>query len=139
ASAPRFLAVSSLTPPRGGASRLPHGDLPLHARELARAKAAANSRAGLHAGKASSAAQGGATVSSYPNVSPSFDGDYETGLTPPDTTGAIGPDRYIETINTQYAIYNRSGSLLNGGTLGDLTGIPGGLFGYSLSDPQVMW
>jgi hypothetical protein len=139
ASAPRFLAVSALTPPRGGASRLPHGYLPLHAREFARAKAAANSRAGLHGGNASSAAQGGATVSSYPNVSPSFDGDYETGLTPPDTTGAIGADRYIETINTQYAIYNRSGSLVHGGTLSDLTGIPTGFFGYALSDPQIMW
>jgi len=140
ASAPRLVAASALSPPRGGASRLPHGYLPLHARDFARAKAAANSRAGLLAGRAgSSAPQGGATVSSYPNVSPSFDGDYETGLTPPDTTGAIGPDRYIETINTQYAIYNRTGSLVNGGNLSDLTGIPTGFFGYGLSDPQIMW
>jgi hypothetical protein len=62
-----------------------------------------------------------------------------TGATPPDTTGSIGPDRYIETVNTQYAIYSRSGSLLNSGSLSALTGIPGGLFGYSLSDPQLMW
>jgi hypothetical protein len=139
ATSVRLAPVSSLTPPRGGASRAPHGYLPLHAAELARAKAAANSRAGLNGGGPSAAAQGGATVSSYANVSPSFDGDYETGLTPPDTTGAIGPDRYIETINTQYAIYNRSGTLINGGSLGDLTGIPTGLFGYALSDPQIMW
>jgi hypothetical protein len=139
AGTPQLLSVHSLTPPRGGASRAPHGYLPLHARELARAKAAANSRAGLHAGGPATAAQGGATVMSYPNVVPSFDGDYETGLTPPDTTGAIGSDRYIETINTQYAIYNRSGALINGGNLSDLTGIPTGLFGYALSDPQIMW
>jgi hypothetical protein len=138
AGTPRLLSVHSLTPPRGAASRAPRGWLPLHAGEFARAKAAANSRAGLH-GNASAAAQGGATVTPYPNVSPSFDGDYETGLTPPDTTGAIGPDRYIETINTQFAIYNRSGSLIDGGTLGDMTGIPTGLFGYALSDPQIMW
>lgn len=139
AGSPRFLSVHSLTPPRGGASRAPHGYLPLHAREFARAKAAANSRAGLHASTGTSAAQGGATVTSYPNVSPSFDGNYETGLTPPDTTGAIGPDRYVEMINTQFSIYNRSGALINGGDLADLTGIPTGLFGYALSDPQVMW
>ncbi len=139
AGTPQLLSVHSLTPPRGGASRAPHGYLPLHAQEFARAKAAANSRAGLHANGAASAAQGGATVTSYPNVSPSFDGNYETGLTPPDTTGAIGPDRYIEMINTQFAIYNRSGALVNGGDLADLTGIPTGLFGYALSDPQVMW
>ena len=90
AGTPKLLSVHALTPPRGGASRAPHGWLPLHAAEFARAKAAANSRAGLHANAATSAAQGGATVTSYPNVSPSFDGDYETGLTPPDTTGTIG-------------------------------------------------
>ena len=135
-----FLRTSELNPPRGGASRAPHGYLPLDAEALARAKAAANSRAGLHVQSATpSVAAGGPTVSAYPNVSPSFDADYETGLTPPDTTGAIGPDRYIETVNTQYAIYNRSGALINGGTLDALTNIPTGLFGYALSDPQIMW
>ena len=78
-------------------------------------------------------------VSTYANVSPSFNGTYWTGGTPPDTTGAIGPDRYIETVNTQYAIYSRAGSLVNSGSLSSLTGISGGLFGYSLSDPQMMW
>ncbi len=139
-SSPTFVRAAALTPPRGGASRAPHGYLPLHAREFARMKAAANARAGLARGRTGAgAAVGGPAVSSYPNVSPSFDGDYETGLTPPDTTGAIGPDRYIETINTQYAIYSRTGSLMNGGTLSSLTGIPTGLFGYALSDPQMMW
>jgi len=135
-----FLTTGELHAPKGGASRAPHGYMPLNARALAQAKAAANRRAGLHAGNATpSVANGGANVSSYPNVSPSFDADFETGLTPPDTTGAIGPDRYIEIINTQFAIYNRSGSLMNGGTLSALTNIPTGLFGYALSDPQMMW
>jgi hypothetical protein len=135
-----FLTTGELHAPKGGASRAPHGYMPLNARALAQAKAAANRRAGLHSGNATpSVVNGGPNVSSYPNVSPSFDADFETGLTPPDTTGAIGPDRYIETINTQYAIYNRSGSLINGGTLAALTGIPTGMFGYALSDPQMMW
>jgi hypothetical protein len=139
-SALGFVSAGALVPPRGGASRAPHGYLALHAREYARAKAAANSRAGLSRSAPSAAASGtDPAVSSYPNISPSFNGDFETGLTPPDTTGAVGPDRYIETINTQYAIYNRSGALLNGGDLSSLTGIPTGLFGYSLSDPQMMW
>jgi hypothetical protein len=135
-----FLRASELSPPRGGASRAPHGYVPLHADALAQAKAAANSRAGLHAGTATpSVGAGGPTVTSYPNVSPSFDADYETGLTPPDTTGAIGPDRYIEVVNTQFAIYDRTGSLMGGGTLSALTNVPTGLFGYALSDPQMMW
>jgi hypothetical protein len=78
-------------------------------------------------------------VTPYSNVSPSFNATYYTGATPPDTTGAIGPDRYIETVNTQYAIYSRFGSLINSGSLSALTGISTGFFGYSLSDPQMMW
>jgi hypothetical protein len=110
----------------------------LHAQEFARAKAAANARSG--GGGTSGRGGGGAPiVSSYSNVSPSFNGIYQTGQTPPDTTGAIGPDRYIETINTEYGIYNRAGSLLNSGSLSSLTGVSGGLFGYSLSDPQMIW
>jgi len=132
--------ASDLKPTRGGGSRAPYGYLPLHAADYGRAKAAANARAGLNGhGPGGAVVSGGPVVSSYPNVSPSFDGNFETGGTPPDTTGAIGPDRYIEAINTEYAIYSRSGSLLNSGTLDALTGITTGPFGYALSDPQMMW
>jgi hypothetical protein len=31
-----------------------------------------------------------------------------TGVTPPDTTGAIGPNDYVEFVNSQVAVYNRS-------------------------------
>jgi hypothetical protein len=130
--------ASDLKPTRGGGTSMGHGYLALHAREYARAKAAANRRAGV-AGGSAQAASTTPLVTAYPNVSPSFAGTYQSGLTPPDTTGAIGPDRYIETVNTSYAIYNRSGSQLNSGSLSALTGISGGFFGYSLSDPQMMW
>jgi hypothetical protein len=116
--------------------------VPLHAREYALAKAAANAKAGVGNGrppKPKPGGSGGPTIFNPPNVAPSFDGTFESGVTPPDTTGAIGPDRYIETVNTKYAIYSRTGSLISGGSLSALTGISGGLFGYSLSDPQMMW
>jgi hypothetical protein len=133
-----IVSAGSLIAPPGGGRQAALGALPLHAQDYARAKAAANARAGVHS--SSSTAQAGApAVSSYPNVSPSFNGDYDTGGTPPDTTGAVGPDRYIEGINTRYAIYTRTGSLINSGTLSALTGISTGLFGYALSDPQIMW
>lgn len=40
-------------------------------------------------------------------------GDYGT---PSDQTGAVGPDRYFEFVNSGYAIYTRSGTLLGEGT-----------------------
>jgi hypothetical protein len=133
-----LLQASSLKPGRAGKLHLP-GYLPLHKAAYAEAKAAANKRAHLGQTGTGSAAVGGATVNTFPNVSPSFDGFFDTGGTPPDTTGSIGPDRYIEIINTDYAIYDRTGSLLNSGGLDALTGIPTGFFGYALTDPQMMW
>ena len=127
-----------LKPTHGGGTSMGHGYVPLHARAYAKAKAAANRRAGV-GGPAAQAASTSPVVTAYPNVSPSFSGTYQSGLTPPDTTGAIGPDRYIETVNTSYAIYDRAGSQLNSGSLSALTNINGGFFGYSLSDPQMMW
>ena len=135
---PVLLQVGSLKPGRAGKLRLP-GYLPLHKDAYAQAKAAANRRAHVGVRSSAAAVAGGPTVSSYTNVSPSFDGIFDTAGTPPDTTGAIGPDRYIETVNTQYAIFNRNGTLLNSGGLDALTGVPTGLFGYALSDPQMMW
>lgn len=133
--------ASKLRQSNGGPPAAPLGFLPLHPREFALAKAAANARAGLgvNARKPPHGGGGGPTVTSYANVTPSFNATYQTQLTPPDTTGAIGRDRYIETVNTKYAIYGRSGSQINSGSLSNLTGITTGLFGYSLSDPQMMW
>ena len=133
--------ASALRPSHGGPPAAPLGFLPLHPRDFALAKAAANNRAGLGVNNAKprGGGGGGPTVTGYANVTPSFNGTYQTGLTPPDTTGAIGPDRYIETVNTKYAIYGRTGSQINSGTLSSLTGISTGLFGYSLSDPQMLF
>jgi hypothetical protein len=135
-----FAAAQDLAPSHGGPGGSPQGYIPLHRAEFTAAKAGANAKA--RGGKPPGGGGGGgtgATVLTYGNVSPSFNGISQSGLTPPDTTGAAGPDRYIETINTSYAIYSKAGSLLNNGSLSSLTGITGGIFGYSLSDPQMMW
>jgi hypothetical protein len=131
-----FAAAQDLAPSKGGPAGSPRGYLPLHAAEFTAAKARANAKG--NGGKPGGGGSG-ATVTSYANVSPSFSGIYQAGGTPPDTTGAAGPDRYIEAINTSYAIYGKTGSLVNSGPLSALTGITGGIFGYSLSDPQMMW
>jgi hypothetical protein len=138
-----FLAAQDLAPSKGGPAGSPRGYLPLNVDGFTAAKARANAKAPGGGrgggGKPGGGGGSGATVTSYANISPSFNGIYQTGGTPPDTTGAAGPDRYIEAINTSYAIYGTTGSLINSGSLSSLTGISGGIFGYSLSDPQMMW
>jgi hypothetical protein len=70
-----------------------------------------------------------------PATGPSWSGVAENDLAPSDSTGAIGPNSYIEMINTQIAIYNRSGALIASAGTEALTGTAHS----SLSDPQVMW
>lgn len=133
-----FLTAQDLAPSRGGPAGSPRSYVPLNIDGFTAAKARANAKA--PGGGASRPTGGsGATVTSYANVSPSFSGIYQSGGTPPDTTGAAGPDRYVEAINTSYAIYGTTGTLINSGSLASLTGISGGIFGYSLSDPQMVW
>jgi len=47
----------------------------------------------------------------------SFDGIPGTGVAPPDTVGDIGPNHYIQMVNTAFAIYDRQGTLLAGPSL----------------------
>jgi hypothetical protein len=63
--------------------------------------------------------------------------DENAGLTPPDSTGAIGPTRYVEMVNQLVAVYDRSNlSLLSRTDLGSFVGAPAGV---NTSDPQIQW
>jgi hypothetical protein len=95
----------------------------------AQMKAAADARAG-NTGAAPPPANG-----SSPIAGPSWEGVHNGGITPPDSTGAIGTYSYIEFVNLNYAIYSRTGALLDIGTAQNLTGISNGC----LSDPQMVW
>lgn len=56
--------------------------------------------------------------------------------TPPDPTGAAGPDHYVQAVNSYYKIYTKTGAYVTGGgpyTLGSL------LFGSNSGDPIVMY
>jgi hypothetical protein len=56
--------------------------------------------------------------------------------TPPDTTGSIGPNNYVEIVNNLVRVYDRSLSRISDADLGTFTGTPAGL---STSDPQMQW
>src|SRR5438552_1193212 len=76
-----------------------------------------------------------AASTSGPTIGVSWNGQSEADLAPPDPTGAIGPNSYIELINLRYGIYGRDASVVEEGDLGALTLFPVG----ELSDPQIVW
>jgi hypothetical protein len=109
-----------------------HGYLPaVSPARYAGLKAQAAVAAGQQAGASTAPAARLAT----PVAGPSAKGLANTAVAPSDSTGAIGPNSYIEMINLNIGIYNRSLGLITSATLGTLTGQPNG----NLSDPQVIW
>jgi hypothetical protein len=65
----------------------------------------------------------------------SWQGIDDPGHSPTDSTGAIGPSRYIELVNSKVAFYDRTNDTpLSVGTLAALTGDVGNLF-----DPYMIW
>lgn len=46
----------------------------------------------------------------------SFDGIPATGSLPPDTVGDVGPNHYIQMVNTAFVIYDKQGNVLAGPT-----------------------
>jgi len=62
-----------------------------------------------------------------------FNGQVGDG-TPPDPTGAAGPNHYVQAVNSYYKVYNKTGTTAAGPfTLGSL------LFGSNNGDPIVMY
>src|SRR4051812_32864927 len=57
--------------------------------------------------------------------------------TPPDTTGAIGPTRYVEFVNSKVAVYDRA-NLNTRLSIADLDTFVGHS-GDSVFDPQIEW
>jgi hypothetical protein len=75
-----------------------------------------------------------ASFGTTPVAGPSWQGLDEDDLAPPDPNGSIGPNSYIQTINLQLGIYNRTGGLIASTPFSTLTGATD-----ELSDPQVVF
>lgn len=107
-----------------------HGYLPL--RGVATLEAAKAHAAAMVAKNQSAA--GHSPVSRLaPTVGPSWQGTSQSNLTPPDGNGAIGPNSYVETVNTRMAIYSRTGTQIANADFSALTGNTSG------SDPMALW
>ncbi len=68
-------------------------------------------------------------------IEQNFVGAEDTGLTPPDPTGAAGPNHYVHSVNSIVNIFDKTGNLLAGPTaLGTFLGI-----GTNSGDPIVLY
>jgi Fibronectin type III domain len=95
----------------------------------------------LSAAAHASVGQRSPLTQSQPPLAGLFNGLNKPGLndpnvTPPDTTGAIGPNHYVEAVNQQVGAYDRNLNLLSQTDMGSFTGAsPLDL----VSDPQMQW
>ena len=69
-----------------------------------------------------------------------FDGIGATGFSPSDANMAIGPNHIVETVNIQFAIYDKTGAVVKNPTnIKNLFTPLGGLCNASLGDPVVLY
>jgi hypothetical protein len=69
-----------------------------------------------------------------------FDGISSPGYAPSDSNMAIGPNHIVETVNVQFAVYNKSGTLLAGPTNIQTIFAPlGGVCTNTYGDPVMLY
>lgn len=102
-SMPALHNIRPVPPPIAGVRELPRKTLP--------------GRVGSAApgGPIDTVVQANAPVGLSGSVGQGFDGvPNVNGVLPPDPTGAIGPNHYVQAVNLSFAIYNRTGTVLYG-------------------------
>jgi hypothetical protein len=58
-----------------------------------------------------------ATATNFDGVGNGFtgpNGTFTVAAAPPDTNGAVGPNNYVQLVNTDFAIFNKAGTVLKG-------------------------
>src|SRR5256712_4119558 len=86
----------------------PHREIPGHSHGGASAAQPAS---------AAAVAAAPALLNSFAGVGNGFsgpNGSFSVNSAPPDTNGAVGPNHYVETVNTSFAIFNKSGAPIYG-------------------------
>lgn len=110
------------------------GPLPRDASAYATQKAQANSRAHVQQPTAPAPSASSGTTSS---VLQSWQGINDVNYSPSDSTSAVGAARFVEFVNSEFAIYDHSSTTpMATGTLNSLSGAP---TSNSVFDPQIMW
>ena len=94
----------------------------------------------LHAAAVASRGERGPLVAPHTPLAGIFNNTNGPGLNqltvaPPDSTGAIGPNHYVEMVNQQIGVYDRNLNLLASSDNGSFMGA-GSL---TVTDPQIQW
>lgn len=124
--------------PRGSSRRhaRAHRRLSATPRKLRRLKARAGRRYARRHAPAGRAPQPPARRRPFVFGALNWRGLTETSSTPPDTTGAIGPDNYVEMTNDGLAVYARADRAeVSSAALDSFLGVPGD----DVTDPQIIW
>jgi len=122
-----------------GALRLPADDALKVEADRAHAKAVQSGALGPASASELAAAGWAAPSPNAPAVvgGHNFAGQSSVNSSPTDSTGTIGPTRYIQTINSTVRIYNRTtNAAIASGTLNQLAGIASTVNSF---DPQMIW
>lgn len=92
-------------------------------------------------GKASDTSGRGSASPFVPSTSTNFDGIPADGVAPPDTDGAAGATQYVELVNSEFEVFNKSGGVLlaprNTNTL--WSGFGGGCETNNDGDGTISW
>jgi hypothetical protein len=117
------------------------GEQPVFAQPFHTLDAGELRAAKLHAAAVASRGNHGPLEAPHTPLAGIFDNTNGAGLNqltvaPPDSTGSIGPNHYVEMVNQQVGVYDRSLNLLGSSDLGAFEGAPAGL---TVTDPQVQW
>ena len=79
----------------------------------------------------------------FTTPNPNFNGIGYTALVPPDTNGDVGPNHYIQIVNSQFQIFNKLGTSLAGpfaiSTLWSAASFPGPCATRNDGDPVVVY
>lgn len=100
---PALHTVRPVPPPLDGVRELPRKTLPRRVGSQA------------PAGESDTLVQSSTATGLSGSVGVGFDGvSNVNSVLPPDPTGAVGPNHYVQTVNLSFAIYNRTGTKLYG-------------------------
>jgi hypothetical protein len=133
-------AIASASSASLASARAPHPALPQSQSSYLSAKAAAEDaytrfRQEQRVAPAATTTQPAAVLAPGLNQ-PGLDASDSGGSTPPDTTGAIGPDHYVEFVNSRIAVYGRSSLQAPVATLDESTFVG---TGDDTCDAQIQW